>query len=70
LSSKHVKNVTINTTNENASLPTTTTTSSSLAIITLDELTTESSFSTSTNVNDLLPSDTSQVPTDEKNEYM
>ncbi len=65
MSSKHVKNVTHNSTNENASLTiTTTTTSSSLATITLDELTTET-----TNINDISPSDTSQVLTEDELEY-
>jgi len=62
LSSKHVENVTPNSTNENASL--TTTTSSSLATITLDELITET-----TNINDISPSDTSQVLTEDEFEY-
>jgi hypothetical protein len=64
-------NVTINSTYENVSLTTTTTTtitteSSSLPMITLDQLSTEKlpSYSTSTNVNDIPSSDLSQTSGD------
>jgi len=73
-----VNNVTINSTNENSSLTTTTTTkttttttaeSSSLPSITLDELSTEISYSTSTNIDDISSIDLSQIPNEDDSEY-
>jgi hypothetical protein len=70
LSSKHVKNVTINSTNENASSTTTTTTTTteitSVPMITLDELSTEISY---TNTNDISFNDFNQITTEEDLEY-
>ncbi|CAF1231815.1 unnamed protein product [Rotaria sp. Silwood1] len=79
-SSKHVINVTINSTNENSSSITTTTTSttttssttlesSSLPMITLDELSTGASYSTSTNMNEDISNDLIQPTSDLESEY-
>ncbi len=77
LSSKHVKNVTINNTNENASLTTTTTTpmttttteSGLLLTVTVDELSTEKSFPTTTEIKKDLSEDTSQTSVEPDSEY-
>jgi hypothetical protein len=74
LSSKHVKNVAINSTNENASLTTTatttTTTVSSLSMITLDELSTETPYATNMNMNDISSNENISTPTEEDLEYI
>ncbi len=74
MSSKHVKNVAINSTNENASLTTTatttTTTVSSLSMITLDELSTETPYATNMNMNDISSNENISTTIQEDSEYM
>ncbi|CAF4870918.1 unnamed protein product, partial [Rotaria magnacalcarata] len=73
-SSKHVLNITINSTSENplsnTTSPTMTTLeSSSLSMITQDELSTGTSYSTSTDMNEMSSGDPAQSPSESEGEY-
>ena len=75
LSSKYVHNVTINSTNENSSSTTTiattiTTETSPLSMITLENLTSEPSSSTSAKIDEISLNDFIPAISDEDKEYM